>query len=168
MIKMLYVTLVPVLNRLLKNKNQVVRQGARRLDKRSISGICEHWREPCNAAWRPQTLFFNSLLISFLKTSLKFSKSESLNIPCRYIRYIYPFILDLEWPSRQASRIFLSFSILSLASQNRSVGVRPSSIKIATISLFFSVRKRSRNSGTIFRKVFQSDSFGFPSIFLPI
>jgi hypothetical protein len=27
-----------------------------------ISSICEHWREPRNAAWRPQAQFFNSLL----------------------------------------------------------------------------------------------------------
>jgi len=47
---------------MLKNKNQAVRQGARRYDKRSVSSICEHWREPRNAEWRPQAQFFNSLL----------------------------------------------------------------------------------------------------------
>jgi len=26
-----------------------------------ISSICEHWREPRNAAWRPQAKFFNSM-----------------------------------------------------------------------------------------------------------
>jgi hypothetical protein len=41
------------LNRVLKNKNQAVRQGAR--------------REPRNAAWRPETQFFNSLLNVALK-----------------------------------------------------------------------------------------------------
>ncbi|HPA14778.1 MAG TPA: hypothetical protein PKV75_05830 [Desulfobacterales bacterium] len=49
-------------NRVLKNKNQAVRQGARRSDKRSIFSICEHWRESCNAEWRPQAQFFISLL----------------------------------------------------------------------------------------------------------
>jgi len=49
--------------RVLKNKNQAVRQGARRYDKRSIFlSICEHWREPRNAEWRPQAQFFNTLL----------------------------------------------------------------------------------------------------------
>ncbi|MDY0377408.1 MAG: hypothetical protein RBR01_03135, partial [Desulfobacterales bacterium] len=28
----------------------------------AYSSICEHWREPHNAAWRPQAQFFNSLL----------------------------------------------------------------------------------------------------------
>ncbi len=51
-----------VLKRVLKNKNQAVRQGARRCDKRSIFNICEHWREPCNAEWRPHAQFFNNLL----------------------------------------------------------------------------------------------------------
>ncbi len=46
-------------SRVLKNKNQAVRQGARRYDK---SNICEHWREPRNAEWRPQAQFFNTLL----------------------------------------------------------------------------------------------------------
>jgi hypothetical protein len=49
-----------ILNWLLKNKSQVVRQGARGFDKRSILGICEHWREPRNAAWRPYAQFFNA------------------------------------------------------------------------------------------------------------
>ncbi|HPA14724.1 MAG TPA: hypothetical protein PKV75_05545, partial [Desulfobacterales bacterium] len=28
----------------------------------AYSSICEHWREPSNAEWRPQAQFFNSLL----------------------------------------------------------------------------------------------------------
>ncbi len=54
-------TMAPPINRVLKNKDQAVRQGARRYNKRSIS-ICEHWREPRNAEWRPQAQFFNTLL----------------------------------------------------------------------------------------------------------
>jgi hypothetical protein len=46
----------------LKNKNQVVMQGVRRFDKRSIfKHMCEYWREPRNAAGRPQAQFFNGL-----------------------------------------------------------------------------------------------------------
>ncbi len=28
----------------------------------AYSSICEHWREPRNAEWRPQAQFFNTLL----------------------------------------------------------------------------------------------------------
>ncbi|MEW6672453.1 MAG: SDR family NAD(P)-dependent oxidoreductase, partial [Thermodesulfobacteriota bacterium] len=35
------------------NRHQVVRPGARRIDRRSIFNICEHWRGPRSAAWRP-------------------------------------------------------------------------------------------------------------------
>ena len=48
--------------RVFKNKHQVVRQGARDFEKRSISSICEHLRRACNAAWRPQVSFLNTLL----------------------------------------------------------------------------------------------------------
>jgi hypothetical protein len=47
----------------------VEKQGSGRQARRAairqaqhIPGICEHWREPRNAVWRPQTQFFNSLL----------------------------------------------------------------------------------------------------------
>jgi len=33
----------------------------------AYSSICEHWREPRNAAWRPQAQFFNSLLLPRLR-----------------------------------------------------------------------------------------------------
>jgi hypothetical protein len=35
----------------------------------AYSSICEHWREPCNAEWRPQAQFFNSLLKSKMDSS---------------------------------------------------------------------------------------------------
>jgi hypothetical protein len=38
-----------IYTRVLKNKHQVVRQGARDFEKRSISGICEHFRRAGNA-----------------------------------------------------------------------------------------------------------------------
>jgi len=61
------------INMLLKNKNQAVRQaGKARGDATSAaySSICEHWREPRNAAWRPQAQFFNSLLKQGLKMGI--------------------------------------------------------------------------------------------------
>ena len=50
-------------NRVLKNKRP---SGKARGDATSAaySSICEHWREPRNAEWRPKAQFFNSLLMT--------------------------------------------------------------------------------------------------------
>ena len=44
------------------NKYRVVRQGAAEFEKRSISGIYEHFRRGGNTAWRPETPFIHGLL----------------------------------------------------------------------------------------------------------
>jgi len=40
--------------RVFQSKHQAVSQGARRFGKRSISPICEHFRNPCNAGSRSE------------------------------------------------------------------------------------------------------------------
>src|SRR4051812_31087552 len=67
-------------------------------------------------------------------------------------------ILDRECPSKHLRRIFASRSIISIASQKRSVSFFLGSVSSATMRAFCSVKYRSRNFGTISLNFLQSDS----------
>ena len=93
-------------------------------------------------------------------SSLNGSKSSFRSMPYLSIDPMNRYILDRLWPIRQYLKIFASFRQCSSASQNCSVEVLSGAWRIAINSAFFSRRYRSRNSGTIFENVFQSDSMG--------
>ena len=53
--------------------NRLTVMGEAELEKRSISGIYEHFRRDCNAAWRPGTTFTHGLLVGVVSRVAIFS-----------------------------------------------------------------------------------------------